>query len=225
MIKKEIVLAGLLLLAGCAPVKESQKEPWKPSYRVQAGINKGGITENTDFSEMENTEVDAFSGATSLGVHAGGRVQLPVRRNSFEAGLDFSHNKQQFTFSDTSLNYQGQRDISLYQCMVPLVYNFGIYRKHQPEGLFQIKLGYLLQFNFPTVTNESGIVPNHSFLKFSSGPVLGIASTPFELASGQKIGFYVDVYRGSQIYKDVYNRDEFEEPGSSFVRGGVLFHF
>ncbi len=225
MYKIELVIIVLILLVGCSPVEKAGKNEWKPSYRIQGGVNKGGITENTDFSEMENTEVDAFSGATSLGVHAGGRVQLPVRRNSFETGADIVFGKQKFSYNDAQNNYLGERSINLYQVMIPMVFNFGIYRKYHPEGIIQIKLGYQMQFNYPVVSHESGVVPDCNFSTFSSGPTIGLSSTPFKLQNGNEIGLYVDVYRGSQIYEDFYNKSTFEEPGSSFIKGGIIYLF
>jgi hypothetical protein len=181
--------------------------------------------ENTDLTELENAEVDAYSGATSLGAHAGARIQLPVRKNSFESGVDLVYGHQKFTYNDNHNGFIGERNINLYQVMIPLVYNIGIYRKYQPDGLFQIKLGYQMELNFPSTTNEGGALPDYQINTFSSGPTFGLSSTPVTLKNGNKIGMYVDVYRGTQIYKDFYNKSTFEEPGSSFIKAGVIYHF
>lgn len=59
------------------------------------------------------------------------------------------------------------------------------------------------------------------FLSFVIGGLFGISAYPVRFGNGSKLGFYVDAYRGSQIYEDYYNQKVFETPGSNFVKGGI----
>lgn len=63
------------------------------------------------------------------------------------------------------------------------------------------------------------------FLSFFIGGLLGISAYPVRFGNGSKLGIYIDVYRGSQIYEDYYNQKVFETPGSSFVKGGIWYRF
>ena len=42
-----------------------------------------------------------------------------------------------------------------------------------------------------------------------------------QLKQGYKIGFYIDFYRGSQIYEDIYHKAE-GMGGHSFMKFGVV---
>ena len=63
------------------------------------------------------------------------------------------------------------------------------------------------------------------FLSFVIGGLFGISAYPVRFGNGSKLGFYVDAYRGSQIYEDYYNQKVFETPGSNFVKGGIRYRF
>jgi hypothetical protein len=50
----------LLTLTGCIGSSKFQKtegETWKPRYQVLAGVNNGGVIENTDFGETPDVQV------------------------------------------------------------------------------------------------------------------------------------------------------------------------
>jgi hypothetical protein len=225
MIKKVFAGAFSLLLIACSPVKHAEKTTRKPEISVYAGVNKGGITENTDLEQMENTSVDAYSGATQPGINAGTTVQLPVLKNQIETGLTLMWNPKKMRYNDAQRNYYGTRAINLYQLMVPITYNLGIFRSKYPHGLLQLKVGYLMQFNFASANNTGLQLPDYTINTYSGGAIFGLATTPFRLPNGNSVGLFIDVYRGSQIYKDVYNKSTFEEPGSSFFKAGIVYRF
>jgi hypothetical protein len=219
-------LVAIFLFMGCAtPNVTTEKKEWKPIYRAQLGTNKGGVVENTDLTVVPNTQVDAYSGATSKGVNASGKVILPLKRNALETGIDLMHNSQTFSYNDAANGFNGERKLGVTQFMVPITYSFCLFRKNNPEGLLQIKLGYSAQFNLISTSDGTGNMPIYSTSPYSKGATLGFSTTPFRLKNGAKLGFYIDGYRGTQAYEDFYNRTEFEMPGTAFIKYGVIYQF
>lgn len=215
-----------LLLVSCSTQNvTTEKSDWKPTYRIQLGTNKGGVVENTDLSVIPNTQADAYSGATSKGVNASGKVVLPLKRNAIETGVDFMYNGQTFTYNDALNGFNGERKLGVSQFMIPITYSIGVFKKNHTEGLFQVKLGYAAQFNLFSISKGNGTLPDYKTNFFSNGATLGVSITPIRLKNGAKLGFYIDGYRGSQAYEDFYNRTEFEMPGTAFIKYGVIYQF
>ena len=221
--KKIVFGISILLLAGCTVSKLG--ETLHPYYRVQAGLNKGGITENTDFSKTTDIQPDAFSGATKTGFNASGHVVLPLKRNAIETGVDYMYNNQTFRINDISNGYNGSRKIGTSQVMLPITYNFNLFKKSNPLGSLQLKVGYLMQFNMFSVSNNGSSLTDYTTKGFSSGLTVGISLTPFQFENGNRLGFYFDGYRGTKIYDDFYNSSVYEMPGSSFMKFGVIYQF
>jgi len=216
----------ILFLSGCSTTTiTTDQKSWKPIYRIQVGSNKGGVVENTDLSVIPNTEVDAYSGATSNGINASGKVILPLRKNSIETGVEFMYNHQIFTYKDAVNGFSGERKLGVSQFMIPVTYSFNLFRKKHPEGLFQIKIGYAAQLNLFAISNGNGTLPNYTTQFFSNGATIGFSTTPVRLRNGSKLGFYIDGYRGTQAYEDFYNRTEFEMPGTAFIKYGIIYQF
>jgi hypothetical protein len=221
-----LCLSSILLFAGCISQQSaSNKVKNKPVFKIQAGINKGGIIENKDLKQIPNTKVDAYSGATRTGFNTGVKVLFPIKRNAIETGIDYMYSNQIFTYQDNDNGYVGKRKLGTSQFMVPLTYNFGFFRKKYEEGLFTFKLGYLVQLNAVNVNNITGSLPEYKLLKFSSGFTAGFATSPFHFKNGSKLGLYIDLYRGSRIYEDFYNLKGFDMPGSSFIKYGMSYQF
>jgi hypothetical protein len=222
-----LIAVGLaLLLMGCSTkMLTNENGSRKPIYRVQLGTSKGGVVENTDLSTIPNVDVDAFSGATSNGLNASGKVILPLKRNAIETGVDFMYNHQTFSYNDAVNGFNGERKLGVSQFMIPFTYSFNLFRSKYPEGLFQIKIGYAAQFNLFAISNDNGTLPDYTTKFFSNGATLGFSTTPLRLKNGSKLGFYIDGYRGTQAYEDFYNRTEFEMPGTAFIKYGVIYQF
>ncbi len=227
--QRKIITTGIILvflLMGCASQQGMQNDKkWSPIYRLQVGTNKGGIVENTDMTVVGNAGVDAFTGATRRGVNTSGKVLLPLRGNFVETGIDLMYNSQTFTYNDAANDFMGERKLGVTQFMVPLTYSIGILRQNHPEGLFQIKLGYAAQYNLFAVSDGHGEMPDYNTNSFSNGATFGLSTTPFRLNNGRKLGFFVDGYRGTRVYEDFYNRSEFEIPGTSFLKYGIIYQF
>lgn len=224
--QRKISFLVLVTLMGCATTQQTAEQSnWKPTYRLQVGANKGGITENTDMKVVPNADIDAYSGATKIGFNAGGRVVLPVRRNAVETGVDFMYNNQTFTYKDAANGYSGTRKVGTSQIMIPVTYSIPLFRKNNPQGLFQVKLGYLAQINMFNISNSGTNLPEYSTKAFSNGFTVGLSTTPFRFKNGGKIGFFFEGYRGTQVYEDFYNKTEFEMPGTSFMKYGIIYEF
>jgi hypothetical protein len=222
-----LCLSTILLFAGCISQQSTSNEAkYKPGFKLQAGINqKSGIVENTDLTQIPNTEVDAYSGATRTGFNTGAKVLFPIRRNAIETGIDYMYTNQIFTYQDNVNGYNGKRKLGTSQFMIPLTYNMGFFRNKFKEGLFTFKFGYLVQFNSVNINDVTGNLTEYKIKKFSNGFTAGLATSPFHFNNGSKLGFYIDVYRGSRIYEDFYNQKEFEMPGSSFIKYGLSYQF
>jgi hypothetical protein len=222
---KSLIIFTMILFTGCVATHHSteKQNAWKPEYRIQAGINQGGIVENTDLEQIPNTGVDAFTGATRAGFNAGAHVVIPLWINSVETGIDFMHNNQTFNYNDEMNAYAGKRKAGVSQLMWPLTYNFGVFRKNNANGLLQIKIGHVLQYNMITFSESGPQLPDYSVNRFSNGITLGVSAMPFTLTNGTGVGFYLDLYRGSQIFEDFYNRKDFEIPGSSYMKAGIIY--
>lgn len=221
-------LFALLLTGSCKmPYQASDVNtfPGKPVYSIQAGINKGGIVENTDIENEPGTGVDAFSGATKTGFNVGGRVVLPLKRNAIESGLDFMQNRQTFSYDDAVNDYLGKRDITISQFVIPLTWNLGIINQRGQGNRLEIKLGPAFQLNLMDTRENGTNLPVFSYNRWSAGLSAGISATPVIFEDGSKLGLFVESYRGSQIYEDFYNQNDFEIPGSSYSKFGIVFHF
>jgi hypothetical protein len=217
----------LIIMMGCAPTSTltENTEKWKPKYTIQLGIAHGGIIENTDLKQIPNTDIDAFTGATSKGPNVGVHVKFPIYKNDIESGIDYLNSKQIFRYNDNVNGYNGKRNLNTSQLMVPLTYNFNLLRKIKPGGLFSLKLGMVFQYNIVNIDDNQTTLPTYSINSFSKGMVFGISSTPYSFSNGSKLGLFLDFYRGSRIYTDFYNQEGFKMPASSFAKTGIIFQF
>lgn len=194
----------------------------------QAGSNFGGITENTDMSQVPGVKVpveatvDAFSGASFPGFNAGLHFNHPLKKDQVETGLDYMYNYQEFIYIDAGNKYIGVRELHVSQFMIPLTYNFNLFRNTFHDAEIQLKAGLFGQANLVT-GRGTGILPDYSVTPFSAGLTLGFSFMPFHFRNGNKLGIYCDAYRGSQVYNDYYNQPDFDMPGSSFIKFGLKY--
>lgn len=227
--RRTIYLVSLLsFITACSTTRHAgdNKQEWKPAYKIQAGVNQGGIAENDDLSLLEGTSlpnVDTYSGATSSGVNLGAHMILPTRRNNFEIGLDYMFNDQTFTYTKQATGYAADRDIITSQFLFPVTYNIGLFRSSCGEASSHLKLGYVFQVNMFSISDEDIGLPDYSTNNFSKGVTLGFDAIPFTFKNGAKLGLFIDVYRGSQIYEDVFNQESFVTPGSCYLKAGLIY--
>lgn len=224
-----VTILFVLVAGSCAPVTQIETGH-KTRVSLYAGANKGGITENTDMSVVPDAVappeaiVDAFTGATSTGYNAGVHVSRKIRRLEIETGVDYMYNYQSFNYIDAGNFYMGQRDLDVSQFMVPVTLNIPFMNFLLPSSGLMIKLGYVGQLNLVTV-QDMGILPDYSLRRSTGGLTLGITAYPFRFHDGSRLGFYLDAYRGSQVYEDFYNLPVYEMPGSSYVKCGITYKF
>ncbi len=231
--KKPIIttiwILSFLLINSCSTTRQITTDK-KLKFALQAGTNIGGITENTDLTVVPNVvvppeaKVDAFTGATRTGFNMGIHLNQAVWRNQVETGIDYMHNYQIFNYIDAGNFYIGVRRLQVSQVMIPLTYNFVLFKNLLPKTDIHLKAGLLSQINLIS-TFELGILPQYSYNHLSNGLTIGLSAFPFQFDNENKLGFYFDCYRGSQIYKDFYNQSYFEMPGSSFIKFGLKYQF
>jgi hypothetical protein len=220
-----LFLIALIALAGCATSREVTEayQNRKLKWGVEAGANKGGIVENTDLSKIEGTPVDGYTGATRVGFHAGAHATIPVRRNDLQAGINYMFSPQTFTYNDAVHRYFGTRKISLSQLIVPVTYNVNLFKQRLDPGTVAFKFGGAFQYNMPSIEDEGSQLTDYSTRPFSGGVALGLSALPFRFDNGSRIGLSFDIYKGSRIFEDLYNRREFEIPTSSYMKLSIIY--
>jgi hypothetical protein len=162
MKKNWIIIVSAILISGCrtSDINKGQTGKWAPKYQIEMGANKGGIIENTDFALLPEVSPDAFSGATKTGGNIGIHAVLPLRYNAVQLGLVYMYNQQTFIYNDVINNHFGERKLDVSQLMLPTTFNIGLFRKSNPQGLFQLKFGHVLQYNLIGITNTKAIFQN-----------------------------------------------------------------
>ncbi len=231
LILTQILVFFLLssILFSCT-VSEKSKRGLKFSFLT--GYGYGGIVENTDLSIIPNASptqestVDAYSGSTIGGANIGLHINKTLFFGEFQTGAEFLYNYQSFSYADNGNMFIGVRKLHVNQFLFPITYNFVLLKKLAPQSEIQIKIGFLGQYNILSVT-DIGItpLPDYKINNWSQGAVLGISAYPLILNNDSKLGFYCEVYRGSRIYTDFYNQENFEMPGSSFLKIGIKYQF
>jgi len=222
----------LPLLYSCAEsMKLSNRNREQIKMSVSAGANRGGITENTDMSAIPGVvvppeaSVDAFTGSTQTGYNAGLHFSKGFGIGDLETGIEIMHNNQTFNYIDAGNFYSGVRRIGLTQVMIPLTYNFNFLEDQNGGAILALKAGLIGQTNFAKVKDSGIRLPDHYITRNSFGFTLGVSAFPVSFKNGSSLGAYIDIYRGSIIYEDLYNPKESEIPGSSFIRTGLIYRF
>ncbi|MBK9292645.1 MAG: hypothetical protein IPM52_13625 [Bacteroidetes bacterium] len=207
-----------VLLLSCSAGQQTTKT----RISAVAGINLGGMTENTDMSALDK-QADAYTGATRAGFHAGLRAAQSLGPVEFETGAELMNNRQHFTYHDADWGYEGRRDISLNQLNIPFTIGFPVLPGLLPQAGLRISAGYLLQFNHLHAV-EHGLLPDYSINKRSSGATLSFQGNLLNENGKPRIGLYGSLYRGSRVFTDPYNPTDAEMPGTSFGAIGLRFY-
>jgi Outer membrane protein beta-barrel domain len=228
VMKTQILFIIILIIGtGCASSRKVSEayQNRKVKFGVEAGANNGGIVENTDLSKVENAPVDGFTGATSMGFHAGAHATIPVGRNDLQAGINYMFSPQKFTYNDAVNGYFGAREISLSQLVVPVTYNINLFKRKLDPGTLSLKLGGALEYNMPSIRDEGSHLTDYSIKKISGGVTLGISTMPIRFSDQSRLGLSFDLYKGTQIFDDFYNRAEYEMPTSSYMKLSIIYQF
>ncbi len=224
---KFAILMLLLTLMACTGSRQLAGDYRDREIRfgIEAGLNTGGIVENTDMTVVENAAPDAFSGATRAGFHAGGHVTLPVGNNDLQLGIDYIHSPQTFTYNDEFSNNYGIREIALSQFVMPVTYNVNLLKSKFRPGTLCLKLGGALEYNFTSVEDNGSLLPGYSIKPFSAGFTLGVSALPVVLKNNARLGLSFDIYKGTRIFEDPYNLSEFAMPSSSYMKLSLIYQF
>ncbi len=210
----------ILALTSCSVTKKTTKPP--PSFRINAGIQKGGIIANTDFTTLENTPPDGFTGANSKGIHAAIHYEYFTSFVSFETGLDLLWNKQTFNYSDIGNNYVGVRQLFTTQFRVPLFVNMRFLKGKNPEGMMKFKLGISPGLSMINQLSAEGSLPDYSTSSFSLGPAMAIELSPFRINEKYNPGLYFGLFRSAQaVYNDFYQVGDM--PALSYMTFGITW--
>lgn len=198
---KPIYLLLLLpqLFMGCASTLNAPQRKQKliNSHSLQVGANWGGI--------IDDTKIDAVSGATRNCLHIGYHPTLHIRGHLLETGFDLLNFKQTFSYTGHESLYKGKRDFRYTQFGIPLSYNFQLFRDANHEAQLLLKLGISASYRIADKITEQGQLPCYAFDHFSMGPAFGISSTPFSLNDQFSLGLYLDFMLGSNVYSDDFS--------------------
>ena len=75
-------------------------------------------------------------------------------------------------------------------------------------------------YTFIESVTENGNIPDYNFTNWDYGPTLGVSIYPLQLKQNYRVGFYLDLYRGSRIYEDIYHKSE-GIGGHSYMKYGI----
>lgn len=218
----------ILIITGLVSCNTTEKLSETNRLSIQFGTNKGGIVENTDMSIIDNLsidkEIDAYSGATSNSINLGLHKNIALKKNEIELGIDYINNKQSFAYNDDVNNWNGKRSFTINQLSFPLTYNLKIMPSKWENLDLQLKIGFVGQLSLANVISE-GNLPTYSIKPASAGFTFGLSFYPVVFNNKSKLGFFLDGYRGSQIYSDYYNKKDFEMPGTAYVKYGLKYKF
>ena len=134
-------------------------------------------------------------------------------------------NDQLFTYVFAEGDVVGKRNLNTSQLMLPLTFNVGLFRKKQSDGSLQLNIGYVLQYNMIGINDEHPGLPGYNLYKWSNGFTAGLTAFPVAFENGNRLGWYLSGYRGSQVYEDLFNLKDFEIPGSSYFKTGIIYQF
>jgi len=208
-----------LSICGCSTTNNSGRHS---TISILAGLSSGGLVENREMSGINGvSNIDTITGATRTFYNAGIHTEINLKGHSIETGLDYISFDQSVEYELPSLSVSGNRDFSFHQLRLPLTYNLHLFKNSQNYPRLILKAGMSTGYTFAESVTEDGNVPDYKFTNWDYGPTLGILIYPLQLKQNYRVGFYLDLYRGSRIYEDIYHEAE-GIGGHSFLKYGIL---
>ena len=212
-------LVSVFFLAACAGTKtltENTEKQVTTAINMQAGGAWGGF--------IEDSELDAISGATPLQFSFGVHPEIHIKNHIFESGLDYVNFNQTLTYNDNEVF--GDRTYNYGQLRIPVTYNFKLFKT--PDGsmpLLYLKLGVCYGYQLYTSDESTNTyLPAYSFKKSSFGPYFGISSAPININYKWRAGLYLDFFRGTKVYEDSFNSAD-DVGNMSYLKFGILFRY
>jgi len=231
-LNKIILFTGILFFLttayNCSSVKNSMVQNKagqnkRADISVLAGPSAGGFVDNTVLSGISGaSETDAITGATSSAFNAGVHSGINIGGHVIETGVDYIGFKQSVTYDLSSFAVSGIRDIRFHQLRLPVTYNFRFFNNELNRPKLVVKGGLSLGYTFSSSITGSEDMPVYDFSKWDYGPTLGITLYPFNLKGQYNLGFYLDMYRGSKIFNDVYHNAG-GVGNHSYMKFGLVF--
>ncbi len=216
---------GLLLAAGClllslfscttgATVRLS-------GVSLLSGVSAGGIVENSGTSGIEGAgDADSISGATEPGYNGGVHAEWEWKNHHAETGFDYIGFAQSVDYDLPGFGVEGRRDFRFHQIRMPLTYNLHLLKNMESDPGLILKAGLSGGYTFHESIEDSGSLAEYRFSRWDFGPTLGAAVYPFPEGKAFRMGFYLDFYRGSRIFEDIYHQEE-GLGGQSYMKLGV----
>jgi hypothetical protein len=222
-----MLLAIALLVAGCSTGQKlaSKKCYYSHDIRLLAGINIDAFAVEGNSPSFDINDKNASSEEIKVGVAIGVHDVIPLGRNAIETGLDYAYSPQRLFYDNKMYEYNGYRYVRTSQLMVPITYNFGLFKKIAPEGFIELKIGYLAQLNFVSEGPTSGTIPGYSTNRFSNGLIFGLSAIPIKFKNQSRMGLFADAYYGTHLFKDIYSPQKSEWHYSAFCRFGIVYQF
>ncbi|VAX20432.1 hypothetical protein MNBD_IGNAVI01-3064 [hydrothermal vent metagenome] len=178
-----------------------------------AGGSFGGIVENNQLSGIDEASgIDAISGATRKSVSLGIHAEFNINGRKIETGLDYLNFDQSIKYNLPSYSYMGVREISFHQLRLPFTYNFELIE----DNKLSLKIGASIGYTIYKSIENIGTLPPYQFKNFDYGGTIGVTYFPIK-----NFGIFGDIYRGSQIYNDVFHTAK-GMGGQSYVKFGII---
>ena len=216
-----------LLILSCSMtknslVRENDNSGRHSTISILAGLSSGGLVDNSKMSGIDGvSDIDAITGATKIAYNAGMHIVINLKGHYIETGIDYINFDQSVEYELPSFTVNGKRDFSFHQFRLPITYNFHLFKNSQNYPRFILKAGFSFGYTFSKSITENGSVPVYKFTNLDYGPTLGVAVYPLQFKESFRLGIYLDLYRGSQIYEDIYHQSE-GMGGHSFMKFGIL---
>jgi len=147
-IYKFFLFSMLISIYSCNGTKNTSDSDHSLKWNIRAGDNWGGF--------IEETEVDAVSGATSVRLSGGAHISIPIRNNNIETGLDIIGQDQTLTYYDSEKNQTGKRTFKYTTVMLPVTFNWNVWRNKDNFPNLGIKIGLAGAYAFDPKTVTSG---------------------------------------------------------------------
>mgnify|MGYP006282843423 CR=1 FL=1 len=212
--KCRVVCLCTMLLAGAVAVSALPA-----AFVARAGHHFGGI--------IDNSSVDAVSGATQWGYRAGVGAQVAIGRHHVEAGLEYLHFAQSISYADATEGFDGSYDLSYNEMRIPLSYNLNLLENSDGKPLGVVRTGPCLGFVFGEQSDSSGTVPAYETGGAEMGVLLSGTLYPLRRPGGFSFGVCCDFYRGfTSFFRDPYHeKNHFEHGRLSTLGLGLVVRF
>lgn len=203
-------------------VRENDDSGQYSTISILAGLSYGGHVDNTVMSGINDvSNIDAVTGATKTRFNAGIHTEINLKGHFIETGLDYISFDQSVEYKLPSFSVAGNRDFNFHQLRLPLTYNLHLFKNNQNYPGLILKAGLSVGYTFSKSITGNGNVPDYKFTNWDYGPTLGFMIYPLQFKQNYRMGIYLDLYRGSRIYEDIYHQSE-GMGGHSFMKFGIV---